>query len=621
MRKTIAIAGLIFTLFIITACSEDRSFSIDDVTIDAQIDDEGIIHVRELYTYTFDGSYEGMTRSIDSDADHFKAYLTDDTDPTVSTKNLKALKVKKEDDDNKIYTDSKNETKKVLYSYDVKGSVKKYQDVGELEYTFFDTSNETDLHHTAITIHPPATTPDDQLEYFLHDDQSGKLTVSANGLLYENELLESGKNATIRMLFPADQLTEMKYDKQKEMKAGILAAEQELSDRRENLEANMNKAVPFIWILISAVIVAAIMLLVTHPNRYRGDKSEDGLLRILEQTDPLFVKYLYQGENLSNESFIAALFSLKQRGIVKMAEVPSEEEEGKHTFRFTRINTEKSLDKADSYLMKWLFTEKDEHGDYFLLESLTDNEKESEAVRKEKASDFEMHFSRWSQKVSEREDYQGLKHPYKGYSIFSIPLIILSYGLFYYFTKIDPISQTAQWVMPAVLGFLAVIALLFNRSKWVLPVYYVVAFFMTGMGLSTTNATILTLILYGIALLALLIIPVYFRDKELRKLNYAIKTARTLFKKGDYPIGSDPDKIERRIAYAVILDVGEDYGAQCGELEQGAQLKALYPLLNNPVYATTAFSTTNVALYVTVVQTSSTSTTTSSTGGGGAGAF
>lgn len=114
MKKFIALSILFISLFMITACSEDRSFSIDDVKIDAQIGEDGIIHVRELYTYTFDGAYEGMTRSIGSDVHDFKAYLTDAEDPRIATKDLKALEIEEEDNAHKIYTDSKKDRKSVV---------------------------------------------------------------------------------------------------------------------------------------------------------------------------------------------------------------------------------------------------------------------------------------------------------------------------------------------------------------------------------------------------------------------------------------------------------------------------------------------------------------------------
>ncbi|GAB3057260.1 DUF2207 domain-containing protein [Virgibacillus ainsalahensis] len=622
MKKFYITVILLFSISIIAACSdEERSFSIDDVTIDAQIQEDGTIHVRELFTYTFVGSYEGMTRSIESDVENFHAYLTEGTDPAIPTDELSSLEVEEEDNTYSVFSDSTDETKKVLYSYDVEGSVKKYTDVADITYAFFDGSNETNLNNVEITVHPPAGTSLGHAHTFLHEDKTGSLTMTDNGIKYTNSLLEAGDSSMIRFVFPAGQLTGMELDRNKAMEAAILAEEQELTERAENLEATMGQVEPILWVFLAVLILASIFMLIVHPNRYRGDKGQDALLRLVEKTDPLFVKYLNGYLSLPNDSFIAALFSLKRRGVVTLKEVPSKIDKEENTYRFTWKNEESGIiDEADQYLRSWLFTERDAGGDYFLLETLVDNEDESDEVKEEKAEQFNSGFDQWSEKVKERENYQGLRSPFKGFSLFSIPLLIASFGLFYYFTSIDTIGSTEQWVLPLVAGILTVGALMFNRNKWVLFVFYFVILLMTLIGFSLTPAVILTLVFYGLSLIALLVIPSYYWKKDIRQLKYAIHQAHVLFRKKRYPIGTDPNKIERRLEYAIVLGVGENYGEQCGKEEQIAVWKTYHPLLQNPVYATTAFSTNSLILYTVAVQNSST-TNTSATGGGGAGAF
>src|SRR5699024_3609845 len=197
----------VLSFLMLIACSEDedRSFSIDHITIDAQIDTEGVIHVRELYTYTFDGAFEGMTRSIESDVAQFKAYQLDGqtTDPTISTENLEPLTIEKDDSLWKIYSASQNETKHVLYSYIVEGSVKKYQDIADIRYAFFDESNETDLHDVEISGHTPENTLSEDTYFFLHGDGGGELIPGENHIIYSNELLKAGDSSEIRLIFPA----------------------------------------------------------------------------------------------------------------------------------------------------------------------------------------------------------------------------------------------------------------------------------------------------------------------------------------------------------------------------------------------------------------------------------
>src|SRR5699024_8763115 len=148
MKKTISLLLLILIIGLLSACQEDeaRSFSIDQVKINAQIQDDGTIEERELYTYSFDGKYQGTTRSIATHSKNIQDYETNETSPLADTDDLEKLRVEEDEDDDqmmKIHTASEDETKSVLYSYEVHHAVDKYADVADLTYAFFDESNET----------------------------------------------------------------------------------------------------------------------------------------------------------------------------------------------------------------------------------------------------------------------------------------------------------------------------------------------------------------------------------------------------------------------------------------------------------------------------------------------
>ncbi|WP_158591741.1 DUF2207 domain-containing protein [Oceanobacillus halophilus] len=618
MKKYIPIFILfIFSIFFLAGCSdEERFFTIDNVTINAFIQEDGTIHVEEYFSYTFHGSYEGMTRAIESDVHGFEAFITDESGRTIEP-----LETEEEDGTYKIYSDSTDEKKNVSYQYAIEGSVKKYTDVADLRYAFFDESNETDLHQVEISIHPPENNMSNT-HYFLHEDETGKLSSNGQSLVYNNSLLESGEQSLIRFVFPAEQLPNMEMSSEKMMEDVILANEAELVERKASLNENMEKIVPIIIILIGVVSITTILMLIFHPFRYRGDKSVDALIRLLEKTDPLFVKYLFGQGYLSEESFIAALFSLKQRGVVKLQKVPSEVTKDKNTFRFTWVKDEAEVDAADQYLRTWLFTESDDAGDYFLLESVLDHKSESDEVKKEKAEHFQSHFSKWTELVKKREGFQESRKPFKAYSFLSIPILLASFGLYYYFTTIDTISATEQWVLPLITGVITIIALVFNRNKWVLYAYYFMIIIMTAIGFSFTPAIIWTLVFYGISFIALLSVPARYWNKETRKLKFAIKTANKLLKNDRYPVDANEEKIERRLEYAIVLGNSEAYAKRCGKEVDAMNWEANLPLLANPAFATAAFNSTDFSLYTATLSSSSNTTnTTSSTGGGGAGAF
>src|SRR5690625_3693884 len=81
LKKYLILFTAIISLFLLTAfeAKEERTYTIDQVNIEATIDESGIIHVQEQFTYTFHGEFNGMTRSIQSEIHDFTAFLVDES--------------------------------------------------------------------------------------------------------------------------------------------------------------------------------------------------------------------------------------------------------------------------------------------------------------------------------------------------------------------------------------------------------------------------------------------------------------------------------------------------------------------------------------------------------------
>lgn len=629
MRKYLVIFCLpiVILLFTVLPVSADRSFTIDQVTIDAQIDEEGIMNVFELYTYTFDGSFEGVTRSIGSDIREFRAYLLENNhlDFTDIPSNAEPLSVEKEDQTYKVYSEAHDETKYVLYHYQVYNSVKKYSDIAEITYDFFDHTNKTDISDLSIVYSTPKKTISDRTHVFSRAD-SGEFLMKENNIHYQNNLLKAGDRTRIHLIFPAEELSGMDLTKEKNMYDKILAEEQEYIDRLENLNQKMNQLMPIVWILIIGLITVGTFVKFIHPNRYRGHKDNDELLQLLEKTDPLMVSYLDKNARFTDHSIIAELFSLRRKGIITFKEVPSLIYEYMNTFRFTWVSDHGEVDLAEGYLREWLFSEEDEHGRYFLLESIIDNPDEPDDVREKKANEFRQHFNKWKGLLEGRAEFQDLIQPFKGYSFISILFITLSFSLFFYLTTIHPISATDQIVLPVIGCSLAFVSAIFSRRKWVFLVYYLFLVIASFIFFTITSTVLLAVLFFGLSLVMLFMIPTFYWEEHIKETKYAMRKAYQLISSSRYPIGKDTLEIERQLEYAIILGTGESFAEQCGEEERFRNLDVENTLLKNPVFVTDTFSINNIAFYSTIYigadTTSSTFTSsTSSTGGGGAGAF
>src|SRR5690625_70412 len=433
-----------------------------------------------------------------------------------------------------------------------------------------------------IAIHSPKNKISNDTHFFLREDGNGEITTSSDGILYKNRLLKAGEDSYITFLFPATELSAMKITKNKPMLETILNAEAEWASREKNLETNFTKITPIIITMLIVVILIAIFMFIIHPIRYRGIKVTEDLIQVLEGTDPLFISYLKNNNKLKHESIIAALFSLKKRRIIQIEEVSSQLEEGETTYRFTWIKDRAKVDMADGYLREWLFTRKSEQGNYFLLEDIMDNPDEPKMIREEKGKEFDGHISLWKGLVLQEQDYQHVRHHYRGFDFMSLLYVLMCTGLFYYFITVDMITQGEQLGLKII--------------------FYIVTFIIN------------------------LMIPSYYWTEDVKQIKFAMNVADNLMYKNRYPIGSNIETIENRLMYAILLGVGTEYAEQCGKEEFVKRFAEKNVLLRNPEFVAETFSTYNIAFYSGIGQSTtsvgaSTSFNSSSTGGGGAGAF
>src|SRR5690625_975549 len=95
-----------------------KSFTIDAVNKNAYIYPNRDLYVEELYTYTFNGSYNGTTRTIGDDKFKgivfFEGYqIADDAElSTITSENVKPLPVELDEYTFKVHQPTKDETKK-----------------------------------------------------------------------------------------------------------------------------------------------------------------------------------------------------------------------------------------------------------------------------------------------------------------------------------------------------------------------------------------------------------------------------------------------------------------------------------------------------------------------------
>lgn len=153
MKKVVSvIIGLIF-IFSTPSKILAANYTIENMHIDAFLQENGDVLVSEEFTYQFDGSFHGMIRTL------FVKEGTAITD-IKAKENDTSLKIEREDHDYLIYRGGEDESVTVNLTYTIENGVDVYADVAEYYWSFFDANNPSDYEQLNIIVHPPQRTND-----------------------------------------------------------------------------------------------------------------------------------------------------------------------------------------------------------------------------------------------------------------------------------------------------------------------------------------------------------------------------------------------------------------------------------------------------------------------------
>ncbi|WP_158599060.1 DUF2207 domain-containing protein [Planococcus salinus] len=309
------ITAFSFAIFLLLAPTTVLAveYTIPEVTIDAQLTEDGTVEVVEQHTYEFEDDFEGLLREIgtkpDTSVEQFEAF-----------ENNRELEVEQEDDLFRIYRAGDDETVTVEMHYQITGAVEKFEDGAEFYWGFFDERNESDYGNMTIIVHPPA--PAEDVEFLGYEEAQDTASLMVDGAVEFNmgEVPE-GRNGDIRVIYDAELFPAV------EEQAGTVR--DELADDRQQQEedaaafaANQQTArgIGNVVLPVGAALLA--LLLGWAWFRSRRDKQQaavdDSRFFVPKQkmSIPATIYYV-KSVFLSPNATAAALMELVRKGHVK----------------------------------------------------------------------------------------------------------------------------------------------------------------------------------------------------------------------------------------------------------------------------------------------------------------
>ncbi|MFE7063283.1 DUF2207 domain-containing protein [Sutcliffiella sp. NPDC057660] len=388
---------LLISLLLIPTQALAVEFQINDVQIDAYLQENGNVKVYEAHTYTFEGEFNGITRTIIPKRGTQIRNLE-------ARENEVLLKMEQEDNLYRIYRGGDSETFTVLITYEILQGVDVYPDVAEFYWPFFDESNESDYESFSVTVYPPS--PASEAIAFGYDEAFGTEKLDSEGKVhFELGYVPSHENGDIRVAYDAQLFPSAPLSGSDPMKEKIVSAKEEGINKalqyekvREILSITTYILLPLFSFVLGLLIVAA--MIKGRNTRNSAKREMASFSGTPEQRLSMPATILFTHHQLPGQAIAAALLDLVRLGYVKKL---SNE-------RFLAIERDVPL-KHQMILITWLFDKMGSHNEFSLgdLNSYMKNQKNH--------AEFIKYQSMWTQAIKEEVKEQELYDKKEGYRI------------------------------------------------------------------------------------------------------------------------------------------------------------------------------------------------------------
>ncbi|PIC76590.1 hypothetical protein CSV74_09860 [Sporosarcina sp. P19] len=197
--KLLLVALLAFLVLPTTAGAVD--FSISDVKINAQLEPDGTVQVKEQHTYDFDSEFNGIIREIQPKRG---ASIKDFT----AFEKGKELEIEKRDTEYRVHRKGDSEVVIFDLQYTIRNGMEKYNDGAQFYWPFFDRRNETDYGNMTIKIVPPSQASDVMFIGYDSAENTGKVQPDGTVVFSLGEV-RAGDDGDIRVVYESSLFPEM----------------------------------------------------------------------------------------------------------------------------------------------------------------------------------------------------------------------------------------------------------------------------------------------------------------------------------------------------------------------------------------------------------------------------
>ena len=279
--KKILLIILFFALFLIMfqINAYAKSYSIENMDIQATIQENGDVNIKQSITYNFNGNYNGIYITIPyiiNDLEHDEIINNKKINDNLYTGNgivinsitdSKQIEYKKTSharngqsekytleknaglEKVKVYSPSSDETKKFILDYTITNLCVRHEDIGELYYNFIGGEWDVDIKNLNIDVYLPNNK--DEIYIWAHRPLNGVSEIITNQHAnFKVENVRKGQYVATRLIFNNDNISQSTKTSNINAKNIIFEDENEIVKNKQEKEKFTKKIIIFASVLI-----------------------------------------------------------------------------------------------------------------------------------------------------------------------------------------------------------------------------------------------------------------------------------------------------------------------------------------------------------------------------------
>lgn len=408
--KRISIVFIILVTFILffvptIVQADGPSYNITNHSINATILENGNLHIDESFTYKFNSSANGLTRSLryyykeDSDSmgpNSSRYQASDITNLQIyvkkegENKELYQKSLSAENGDSGIYTISNVETKDtkgydlkvyspaktdetqiVYYSYDIEDVIVQYNDMSEIYYNFIGNGIEKDIDLLELNIYFPSSVNLDEVKYYPHTYATKLENIKIdfdkdkNGISFIINDMPSRTSMDARIVFPNTLLMNCtkKYNANYDFDS-LYKIEEKMTEGNKKyfIYQSINSIILLVYIIIFIIIIIY-AILIAKPFKF-SKKRADYYREIPKRLNLLEYQILLPAkleDSLSSNLIIATILDLVNKKALNMETKVNSKKKGRSKYDYNLTLNEKfdfsTLQPYENQILSLIFSE------------------------------------------------------------------------------------------------------------------------------------------------------------------------------------------------------------------------------------------------------------------------